>query len=339
MSPSTPSLEDVRTVVELASLAPSVHNSQPWHFTWDGRALVLREDRTRGLQVLDPSGRERVLSCGAALLNARLCFAELGWTTSVDLLPDGPDGELLARLTPTGQRPVGEEDHELAAAATRRVTDRDPYDDRPVPAEVLARLRAAAEQEGGWLHVVEPGPGEIALDVLLSRADAVQRSDPEYLAELEAWRTESGPTGVPTRGLPTVPPAERGSSLTLRDFDAGHGGAEPSPTADDSADDSADDVPAAEHPTVLVLGTEDDTRRDWLVAGQSLGRVLLHATVAGVAAQPTTAVLEVPVLRARLRAALGLVGHPQMVLRAGYGTHGPVSHRLPVDEVLSVVTP
>lgn len=322
--------DDVRTVVELAGLAPSVHNSQPWRFAWDGEALDLREDPRRGLQVVDPSGRERVLSCGAALLNARLALAELGRATTVQLLPDGDDGEVLARLVPGEEVEVDAHDHELAAAAVRRATDRDPYDQRPVPEDVLAALRAAAVQEGGWLHAVPTGPGEVDLDVLLARADAAQTADPGYLTELESWRTESGDLGVPTAALPTVPASQRGSSLSLRDFDAGRGGA---------AAGETDAAPVPEHPTVLVLGTDEDTRRDWLAAGAALQRVLLVGTVHGIAAQPITSVLEVPVLRERLRSSLGLLGHPQMVLRAGYGTHGPVTHRLPVDEVLELRGP
>jgi hypothetical protein len=68
-------------------------------------------------------------------------------------------------------------------------------------------------------------------------------------------------------------------------------------------------------------------------------RVLLAATVECLAAQPLTAVLEVPQTRAHLRRALGAVGHPQMVLRVGYGTRGPASHRLPVDQVLELTGP
>ena len=74
------------------------------------------------------------------------------------------------------------------------------------------------------------------------------------------------------------------------------------------------------------------------MAGQALARVLLQGTLAGVAAQPLTQVLEVPVLRARIRHALGVVGHPQMLLRLGYGSAGsagPVSRRRPVEEVVS----
>lgn len=321
-----PSLADVRAVVQLAGLAPSVHNTQPWRFRWDGMALEVAEDPSRSLPVLDPTGRERVLSCGAALATARLGFAEIGWAVDVDLLPEGDQAPLLARLTPTGRHGTAPQEHELAAAATRRTTDRDPYDPRPVPDEVLDALRRAAEAEGGFLHVVAPDQ-EAEVDVLLHHADQAQRSDPDYLRELQAWRTDAGDSGVPAAALPTVPAGSRGSNLSLRDFDAGR-------TA--TGESSPGDLPIAEHPGVVVLGTDGDSRRNWLAAGQAMQRVLLAATVAGVAAQPITSVLEVAVLRGRLRAALGLVGYPQMVLRIGYGSHGPVTHRRPVDDVLEV---
>ena len=79
---------DLVVVVELASLAPSVHNTQPWRFTWDGVSLGVREDPARSLPVLDPTGRERIVSCGAAVLHARLAFAERGWDVETAVLPD-----------------------------------------------------------------------------------------------------------------------------------------------------------------------------------------------------------------------------------------------------------
>lgn len=325
---SAPTVDDIRTVVGLATLAPSVHNSQPWHFRWNGTALDVREDLTRSLPVLDPTGRERLISCGAAVLYAELALAELGWAVRTELLPADGDDAVLARLVVTGRCTPTDAEHALLGAVVRRATDRDPYDTRPVPLAVLDALRAAVEIEGGWLRVIDPDHDEVALDVLLSRADAAQRRDPAYLAELAAWRTDTGDTGVPTGGLPHVPPAERASTLALRDFDAG--------TADPQQS-AADEPPSAEHPAVVVLGTDGDSRLGWLVAGRATGRLLLTTTVEGLAAQPLTAVLEVPAARERLRSALGALGRPQMVLRLGYGTRGPVSHRLPVEQVLDVV--
>ena len=65
------STEELHEVVALAALAPSVHNTQPWRFRWDGTALSVLEDPTRGLPVLDPNGYvfgrtgERPLSKGS----------------------------------------------------------------------------------------------------------------------------------------------------------------------------------------------------------------------------------------------------------------------------------
>ena len=326
-----PTVDDVRTAVQVGVLAPSVHNSQPWRFRWDGTSLQLREERERSLPVLDPSGRERVLSCGAALLGTRIGFAGLGWDTSVRLLPDGGDDALLAVLEVTGRREPTSEDADLVAAAARRGTDRDPYDARPVPDDVLTALRRAAEQEGAFLHAVTRQEDLVELEVLLAHADTAQRRDPEYLEELQRWRTTDGDVGVPTRALPTVPASQRGDSLSLRDFDAGRTDRPAAVAAEPSGD-----PPVPEHPTVLVIGPAEDGRRDWLVAGQALGRVLLHATVATVATQPVTSVLETQRLRDQLARHLSLLGSPQMVLRAGYGTAGPVTHRLPLDQVLEL---
>jgi hypothetical protein len=90
------------------------------------------------------------------------------------------------------------------------------------------------------------------------------------------------------------------------------------------------------------MGTEGDDRYSWLLAGRALGRVLLHATAAGVAASPLTQALDWPATRARLQGRLSLVGHPQMLLRMGFppdpaseaaaGT--AVSGRRPVSDVL-----
>lgn len=322
-------MQDVRTVVELAGLAPSVHNTQPWRFSWNGSALEVREDPTRALPVIDPTGRERVLSCGAAVLHAELALTRLGWAATTTLLPEGEDDEVLARLVVTGHRQGTAREDDLSDAVARRTTDRDPYTDLAVPPDVLDALRVAAETEHAWLRPVHPDRDEVDVQVLLAQADVLQRADPAYLAELAAWRTEAGWTGVPTRGLPQVPAEERASSLALRDFDAG--------LDRQPARDVHEDAPPAEHPTVVVLSTSGDSRRSWLDAGRATARVLLTATVEGVAAQPLTAVLEVPATRARLGNALGVVGHPQMVLRLGYGSQGPVSRRLPVEDVLDVV--
>ena len=95
-----------------------------------------------------------------------------------------------------------------------------------------------------------------------------------------------------------------------------------------------------ERPLVAVLGTRDDDVRSWLAAGQALGRLLLTATSLGVTASPMTQPLEIPDTRARLAAELGLIGHPQMLLRLGYGSDdarggAAETPRRPVEDILT----
>jgi nitroreductase len=319
--------EHLRSVVEAATFAPSVHNTQPWRFRWDGAALSVLEDPSRGLPVLDPSGRERVLSCGAAVLNARLAVRELGRDCEVSLLPDPDRPELLARITVTGERAATPEELALVQAVPRRYTDRGAFDGRPVPPEALQRLRAAAEAEGAWLDVVESADDRVALAVLLDRANAAEVQDPAYQAELQRWRTTArAEEGVPDVALGEAPAGGRASEYALRDFDAGGG----------SVATTGDEPPPAEHPLAVVVGTERDHRHDWLVAGAALGRVLLQATCDGLAASPMTQVVEIEPLRQQLRRELSLVGAPQVVLRLGYGHGEMTTRRRPVDDVLEL---
>jgi hypothetical protein len=114
----------------------------------------------------------------------------------------------------------------------------------------------------------------------------------------------------------------------LRDFRGGE------QAAGRSARGSAGAPPTVERPLALVLGTEQDTPTDWLQTGEALMALLLRATVEGVQAQPLGQVVDREWSRARLGAALGVVGHPQMVLRVGYAKPGPDSPRRPLDQIV-----
>ena len=160
---------DLVVVVELAALAPSVHNTQPWSFTWDGASLGVREDPARSLPVLDPTGRERIVSCGAAVLHARLAFAELGWDVSTRVLPDADDPELLARLTVRGRREPTPE--ELAFARQSIIAAQDQ----------LSRLTGSPEKAD--LATAQQELATAAAD--LEAARAAKDSHPDALAAAE----------------------------------------------------------------------------------------------------------------------------------------------------------
>jgi hypothetical protein len=323
----------VPAVVEAATRAPSVHNTQPWRFVAHDDVVELWDDPARGLPVLDPDGRARLISCGAALALAEVAAAGLGVTTRTTLLPDGEAPEHLADLQLGAQHAPDDAQLALAAAIGRRHTERGAFDESTdLPPETVRALAEAVQSNGCWLRVVESPDDAAAVTVLLARADDVQSRDPAYRDELRQWtgREPDSPDGIPVSAVPSEAPAERGSSYRLRDFDADR---------EDQGPQWAGEPPRAEHPLVVVIGTAADDAAAWLAAGQALGRLLLTATTRGLAASPMTQALEVQDTRARLARDLGLVGHPQVVLRLGLaapGSTAAVGHanRRSVAEVL-----
>lgn len=310
--------------VAAAIRAPSVHNTQPWRWQVAADHLDLYADRDRQLRVLDPTGRQLHISCGAALLHARVAAAAAGYRTVVQLFPDHSDPDHLATVAFDAAEPDSDAQR-LSAVIERRHTQRDPFGS-PLSAHVVEVLRAAAATEHAVLHPVAQ-EDMAGLSLLLAHADETERSDPAYREELARWVRDPGSNardGVPADALPHAAPGTWVTALQPRDFHA-----------DEPLTPGGDQPPAVEHPQIAALVTELDDPTAWLHAGQALGRVLLELTDAGGAAQPLTQVLDLPTFRERVRRQLHLLGHPQMLLRLGGAGTATEAPRRPVEEVLT----
>ena len=316
--PGPVSPDELQSVVEVATRAPSVHNTQPWRFRLAEDVVELHADAQRAVRVLDPSGRQLVISCGAALFYARLAIEARGRSCTVEL----GTGDLLARLHVGEPQELRPERAALFDAIPSRHTNRAPFDPEPIAPELRTELRLAAEAEGAWLHVVESADDQVQLTLLLAEADEAQRADPAYLAELAEWRAKGPGAGIPDEAVAGDVRA-RGSDVVLRSFN---------PVDEPAAPLDAPPVP--ERPLVVVLVTPSDVHGDWLVAGQALAHLLLRATASGVSASPLNQVVDLPAHRAMLRSELRLMGAPQMVLRMGYGAAAAGAGRRPVTDVL-----
>jgi nitroreductase len=179
----------LRRAADAARLAPSVHNTQPWRFRLTPGGLDLVLDLRRTLCVIDPEGREALLSCGTALLNARAALAAEGCRVHVQRFPRGLSNPLFARLV-IGDGAVEPSESDLAqlAPAIRiRSTNRRPFDARHPSAEAIARWSAAAGQEDSLLVEVCEAEQRQAIDALTRKAEALETADPAYRAELRAW--------------------------------------------------------------------------------------------------------------------------------------------------------
>ena len=310
--------DDLAVIIECASLAPSVHNTQPWRLQPDGDGIDVLADPSRQLDFLDPTSRQLQISCGAAIEFGYLAARAAGRRTTVRLRPDPSRSELLARVDLGGEEPATELEAALAAAIPRRYTDRGPYSDEPLSPQLLIDAQTRCAELGVWVRLLDKPSERTVVAMILHEAEAAEAADPRYAEELARWTSEQPQEeGLPRAAAAPTWPADRVSDMPLRDF-TGHAS---------HRHPGADEPPHVERDTLVLLGTPMDDETSWLIAGRALGGVLLRAAVDGASAQPLGPAIDLPDSRAALRRELGLVGHPQFLLRVGFGAGQPGTRR------------
>ncbi|MFD0274633.1 Acg family FMN-binding oxidoreductase [Kitasatospora sp. NPDC127111] len=310
-------------LISAAVAAPSIHNTQPWHYRLlpETSTLEVRAVRGRSLPTTDPQGRALHISVGAAVLNLRTAARHLGWAPEVRLLPDPGEPDLLADIRLDMSSPIElPSTKELYDAIWHRHTIRSPFTGPPVPAAVLAELVEAAHTEETTLYLPDREETDRLLH-LTAEAERQNTTDAARSRESRSWIQGPGaePYGIPAAALG---PQDRAGHLPMRDF---------------SAIRPAEHLPPAAfetEPRIAVLATEHDRPVDWLRTGLALEHVLLRATVHGVRASLLHQAMEWPYLRWATRDAHHGPAYVQMLIRLGYGPEGAPTPRLPLSEVL-----
>ncbi|SDM42687.1 Acg family FMN-binding oxidoreductase [Allokutzneria albata] len=313
---------EIGEALRLASLAPSVHNSQPWRFAVLRDRVELHADPGRRLPATDPGDRELRLACGAALFNLRIALEEAGVRPLTTLVPTGAGSGPLAVVRHGGRSRPSPQRARLLRAIPARRTNRRPFADVAVPSGHAAELVRATEAERAWLHVLSTKEDRATLRRLVVQAHRAQLDDPAFLTEFAAWTgsVDGRQDGVPLRSAGPRP--EPQDEWVLRDFTSGKG-AERTTGKDFESE-----------PLVVVLCSFHEGDLAEMQAGQALQRLLLTATVLGLSASFLSQPIEVPRVRSELRHALGTTLTPQAVLRLGFGSPVPATPRRPVTELL-----
>jgi nitroreductase len=313
----------IRDAMASAVLAPSVHNTQPWRFVVTPDGLDISLDRRRQLAVLDPSGRQMVLSAACALFNARVSFARAGIGVTVERIQDPDRPDLLARLRITESGSSDDELVMLAEAVGLRQTNRRRFDPSAVPEELIQRLAEAAHREHATLNPIVEEADRQTVARLSQRADGQQVTNPAYRNELRSWTTDDSTRldGVRAEVIPRVD-GTADDEIPIRDFDTRAAGALPAATH------------SSAHQCLLILSTDGDGIDSWVHAGEALERAWLELTSAGFTASVFTQVIEEPGLRAQLRQELGMQTHPQLILRVGHAPQTARSLRRPLQDML-----
>jgi nitroreductase len=297
--------------------APSSHNTQPWLFERTSNGLAVLADRTRALAVNDPYDRELTISCGAALFNIEVAAAHLGYATSLDVLPDPDNADLLTEVTITPRANATRAD-ELYNAIETRQTTREPFDPEPISDALRRRLSDIAENHNTALMVVGDDKRR-DLAELVAEGDRIQFADRRWRRELASWmhprRKGDGLVVPEVAGLATravVTAFDVGKSIAGKDHDL-----------------------ITDAPLVAVLSTGRDDAGTWIEAGRALEHILLVAAADGLQVGYLNQPCQVDSLRGRLQTLLEPPQYPQVVMR--FGKPSKASRRAPRRPVQDVL--
>lgn len=326
MTRTRPDADVITTAVELACRAPSLHNSQPWRWVAGLTGVDLFVDPKRTVPSTDRSGREAIISCGAALDHFRVATSAAGWDSNVEQFPN-PNN--LDHLASTGLVPldfVAQGRRERADAILRRRTNRLPFRAPKHWASFEPVLRSSFDNDRVILDVLdEDARPRLAQAARLT--EALRRYDDAYHQDLLWWTAPSRESeGIPesalvsesdgrrvdlNRRFPTDPLDERSSAGTY------------------------------DEAKILVLSTHSDTRVDALNCGEVLSAILLECTMVGLSTCPVTHITELDASRDIIRdLTSGSAAMPQVLVRVGIEPEGelapPPTPRRALRDVLEI---
>jgi len=304
MSAATVEADVLRAAIQLACRAPSLHNSQPWRWVADGAGLQLFLDRSRILYSADKTGREALISCGAVLDHIRVAMAAVGWTTTVDRLPDPNNLGHLASLDFSPTSRATDATRRRAGGILHRRTDRLPFAAPTNWDSIEPILRSVVA--AGAVHL------DVIADELRPRlaeasqlTESLRMYDSSYFSELNWWTGHfENSEGIPLSAL--VSAAESDQVDVGRRF----------PVTRDRHRRRRAEI-GRDQSTVLVLSTDEDTSKDAFSAGEALSAVLLECTLTAMATCTLTQLTELRTSRELIGGLTGRVAMPQLLIRVG----------------------
>lgn len=321
-------IEVVKNAVRLACRAPSLHNSQPWHWVIEDASVELFLDKNRVLYSTDHSGREALMGCGAVLDHFRVAMAAAGWKANVDRYPNPNSLLHLASIDFTPLDFVTDGHRARADAILRRRTDRLTFAEPPNWDMVEGQLRRSVTSDLVRFDVIadELRP-ELADASRLT--ESLRFYDSSYHSELQWWTAPFEVSeGIPRDLLPTASESDRVG--IGRSFPSAH-----------HEHDQRQGY-GVDKSKIVVLSTYDNDRESVLQCGEMLSAVLLEATMAGLASCTLTHITELRASRDIVASLIGRSTTPQTLIRVGstpeMEDNTPATPRRPMAEVLEVKT-
>ena len=295
MSQDTPIIQAIAYGIH----APNPHNTQAWKFelTSDTEALFYLDER-RLLPATDPPAREIHIGAGCAIETLAIGMSRHGYTTEVQLLPQGahefeeighkPVARIALRSNATIRR------DNLADAISRRQTNRRAYAGPLVTDQEAKQIRGLASVDNMELQVLyQPERMRPLLDVF-ARAFEIEVKTRHVYDETRVWfRFSRHQRRARCDGLSMPQLGFDGLKARLMEWSLFNGSPKlwfSNLAMSSSLKSTRRGIESARGLVLLKTGT--NSQSTWLEAGRTFARVHLGLTQLGLTCHPYSQVLQ-----------------------------------------------
>ncbi len=319
MEASTALQDNIRDILELARLAPSVHNTQPWLVGLRDGTVVIDIDHSYTLHDGDPTGRETTLSLGIFTEAIVLTAKEKGFASKVAFIDEQ---RIEIHCSPDSQKTQ----KSYAELLLKRSTDRSIYKKISVSDENIARLKQTGIAYGVQVHVRTDAEFIQTMSGLTGKGIRLALTNPSFRRELSDYLVlphSSKKRGIAVRSL-YLPPGlgwiepflmRRGIAL--------------------DAEARLEEKRWLSSSGVLCLTTPGDLHDDWFKAGRTYLHAALLLEEMGYSQATSAATVEASTFHEDIEHVLNTSQRLQSTIRFGKGkasrNHSP---RISVKDLL-----
>jgi hypothetical protein len=322
MTTKTTLADNVKNILELARLAPSVHNTQPWKVAVEDQTLRVTIDPEYMLADGDPTGRETIISMGIFCEAIVLSAQHLGFTPKTVKF----HGKSVAVTFDAAKKTKTSDEN--VKLLRKRCTDRSIYTKYDITPAMVQSLKHVSTDKDVEIWVETSSENIQKTAQLTAQGISMALSAPEFRKELSEYLTE--PWSHKQRGISVdslyIPRYVAVLEPLLMRLGIGTG-----------AEVKLEKKRWLSSSAVVYIATRGDMPEYWFKAGRDYLRVSLQIEKLGLSQATSAATVEASSFHEDIEEMLGTDFRLQSVLRVGQGSkHRVHSNRVDVATLLKV---
>lgn len=316
---------DFIKMVENGIKAPSGHNTQPWKFKINKDNIEVYPNLEKELPVVDKNHRELFISLGCAVENICLTANELGYNYNVKII----EQESLTFIKIELKKGASTK-NSLFQQINKRQTNRSIYNQKIISTDTINKLKSLNIKHPVAIHFYKNGEKDFfTLADFIYQGNQTLFSNDNFRNELLDWirfnkkDVQKNRDGLAYNVLGSLALPKWLGRPIVKTF--------LKPKSQNKKE--KEKLQSSSH--LVLITTQENTPKNWILAGQELERFLLQCTELGIAVAFSNQPCEVEQIANKLKTKIAINDHfPMLLMRIGYAKPMPYSVRKPLENVI-----